>query len=248
VAVTKRRPSPGKIEYLLDNDISPDQERYLHADDGDYRYQGIFQGVPHDDNALPEPLRPSRSDIVLPQYFQHHGYGIIYEMMPYHDAGSIEAGLCQNGLGEGAQERVVVMRHALKNALIPVITIIGMQVSFLIGGDVIIEQIFNLPGLGRLLVTATQQRDYPIVQGVLLFFALAMVLINLLVDLTYGFFDRGSVINKDKLLIRINRVAENSPERKAEKKRRSLFVDALIRLVKEQPLGTAVGLLPSSCL
>jgi peptide/nickel transport system permease protein len=90
---------------------------------------------------------------------------------------------------KGLRERVVVMRHALKNALIPVITIIGMQVSFLIGGDVIIEQIFNLPGLGRLLVTATQQRDYPIVQGVLLFFALAMVLINLLVDLTYGFFD-----------------------------------------------------------
>jgi peptide/nickel transport system permease protein len=90
---------------------------------------------------------------------------------------------------KGLRERVVVMRHALKNALIPVITIIGMQVSFLIGGEVIIENIFSLPGLGRLIVTATAQRDYSVVQGVILLFAIVMVLFNLLVDLTYGYFD-----------------------------------------------------------
>ena len=90
---------------------------------------------------------------------------------------------------KGLRERVVVMRHALKNALIPVITIIGMQVSFLLGGEVIIENIFGLPGLGRLIVTATQDRDYTIVSGVILIFAFAMVICNLLVDVTYGFFD-----------------------------------------------------------
>ena len=90
---------------------------------------------------------------------------------------------------KGLRERVVVTRHALKNALIPVITIIGMQVSFLIGGEVIIENIFGLPGLGRLIVTATQDRDYTVVSGVILIFAFVMVLFNLLVDLTYGFFD-----------------------------------------------------------
>jgi len=90
---------------------------------------------------------------------------------------------------KGLRERVVVLRHALKNALIPVITIVGMQVSFLIGGEVIIENIFNLPGLGRLIVSATQQRDYSVVQGVILLFAIVMVLFNLLVDLTYGSFD-----------------------------------------------------------
>ena len=90
---------------------------------------------------------------------------------------------------KGLKERVVVMRHALKNALIPVITIIGMQMPVLVGGEVIIENIFNLPGMGRLIVTATLNRDYSIVSGVMLLFGVVMVLINLLVDLTYGYFD-----------------------------------------------------------
>jgi peptide/nickel transport system permease protein len=90
---------------------------------------------------------------------------------------------------KGLRERVVVMRHALKNALIPVVTIIGGQLVVMVGGDVIIEQIFNLPGLGRLMLDSISHRNYTVVSGVLMVFALAMVLINLLVDLTYGFFD-----------------------------------------------------------
>ena len=90
---------------------------------------------------------------------------------------------------KGLRERVVVMRHALKNALIPVVTIVGGQLAVMIGGDVIIEQIFNLPGLGRLMLDSISHRNYTVVSGVLMVFALAMVLINLLVDLTYGFFD-----------------------------------------------------------
>jgi peptide/nickel transport system permease protein len=77
----------------------------------------------------------------------------------------------------------------LKNALIPVVTIVGGQLAVMIGGDVIIEQIFNLPGLGRLMLDSISHRNYTVVSGVLMVFALAMVLINLLVDLTYGFFD-----------------------------------------------------------
>ncbi|MGP8079006.1 MAG: ABC transporter permease [Dehalococcoidales bacterium] len=90
---------------------------------------------------------------------------------------------------KGLKERVVVMRHALRNALIPVITIIGMQMPVLVGGEVIIENIFNLPGMGRLITTATLNRDYSIVSGTMLLFGVVMVLINLLVDLTYGYLD-----------------------------------------------------------
>jgi len=90
---------------------------------------------------------------------------------------------------KGLRERVVIIRHALKNALIPVITIIGWQVPVLMGGTVIIEQIFCLPGMGRLLIDAIMMRDYTIVSGVILLFAVGMVLINLMVDLTYGLLD-----------------------------------------------------------
>ncbi len=90
---------------------------------------------------------------------------------------------------KGLRESVVVSRHALKNALIPVITVIGYQVPVMIGGTVIIEQIFGLPGMGRLLLNATLDRDYTVVSGAMLFFGIALVLTNLMVDLTYGFLD-----------------------------------------------------------
>jgi len=90
---------------------------------------------------------------------------------------------------KGLRERVVVIRHALKNALIPVITVIGYWVPVMIGGTIIIEQIFGLPGMGRLLVDATLNRDYTVVSGVTLIFAFGMVLINLLIDLTYAYLD-----------------------------------------------------------
>lgn len=90
---------------------------------------------------------------------------------------------------KGLKERVVVTRHALKNALIPVITIIGFMMPVMIGGAVIMEQIFALPGVGRLMIQAINQRDYPIVSGVMLFTASWVLLINLLVDLTYAWLD-----------------------------------------------------------
>jgi len=90
---------------------------------------------------------------------------------------------------KGLPERLVVMRHALRNALIPVVTLIGLQAPLLIGGAVIIEQIFVIPGMGLLLLEAVSQRDYPIITGVFLVVGLAVMLINLVVDLSYGFLD-----------------------------------------------------------
>jgi peptide/nickel transport system permease protein len=90
---------------------------------------------------------------------------------------------------KGLKEKVVVVRHILKNALIPVITVIGGWLPALIGGTVIIEQIFLLPGMGRLLVDATQYRDYAVVSGVMVIFGVGLVLINLAVDLSYGYLD-----------------------------------------------------------
>ena len=90
---------------------------------------------------------------------------------------------------KGLKERRVILRHALKNALIPVVTIIGLQMPVMIGGTVIIEQIFVLPGMGRLFLRAIFLRDYPIVSGVVFVFGAGMVLTNLIVDLTYGFLD-----------------------------------------------------------
>lgn len=90
---------------------------------------------------------------------------------------------------KGLSEPLVVMRHALRNALIPVVTLIGLQAPLLIGGAVIIEQIFVIPGMGLLLLDAVNQRDYPIITGVFLVVGVAVMLINLVVDLSYGLLD-----------------------------------------------------------
>ena len=90
---------------------------------------------------------------------------------------------------KGLKERAVVIRHAVRNALIPVVTLIGLQLPILVGGAVIMENIFNLPGLGRLLLTALNDRDYPMVSGINLFFATGVVGINLLIDLIYAVVD-----------------------------------------------------------
>jgi len=90
---------------------------------------------------------------------------------------------------KGLREKVVLIRHVLRNALIPVVTIIGLQAGALLGGVVVIEQLFGLPGLGWMLLNGIYQRDYPVVQGTVLFFALVFALTNLLVDLTYAQLD-----------------------------------------------------------
>ena len=90
---------------------------------------------------------------------------------------------------KGLSERIVILKHVLKNAMIPVLTVIGLQIPYLIGGAVILEQMFLLPGLGRLIVQSLLDRDYAIVAGANLVVATLVVFINLAVDLTYGYLD-----------------------------------------------------------
>jgi len=90
---------------------------------------------------------------------------------------------------KGLKERTIISRHAVRNAFIPVITLIGLQVPILVGGSVIVEQIFSVPGIGRYLVTAINQRDYPIIQGVNLVVATVIVFTNLIVDVSYSMLD-----------------------------------------------------------
>ena len=90
---------------------------------------------------------------------------------------------------KGQRERVVVWRHALKNAVLPVVTVLGIEVAFLVGGLVVTETVFNLPGVARFLVEAILWRDYPVVQNLVMFIAVVVVLVNLAVDLLYGWLD-----------------------------------------------------------
>ncbi|HEV8586887.1 MAG TPA: ABC transporter permease [Methylomirabilota bacterium] len=93
------------------------------------------------------------------------------------------------GRAKGLGERAVVYKHALKNAMIPTITVIGISLAILISGSVIVEQVFNIPGLGRLIISAVLRRDYPVIQGVVLCIAGIYMLVNLAVDLSYVIFD-----------------------------------------------------------
>jgi peptide/nickel transport system permease protein len=90
---------------------------------------------------------------------------------------------------KGVATRTMLLRHALKNAAVPIVTVIGIGVALLIGGVVITETVFNIPGIGRLVVDAIARRDYPIIQGVIVLFSGIYVVVNLTVDLSYTFFD-----------------------------------------------------------
>jgi peptide/nickel transport system permease protein len=90
---------------------------------------------------------------------------------------------------KGLAHRALVLKHALKNALIPVVTVAGLQMGILLGGTVVVEEVFTLPGVGRLVLWSIYQRDYPLTQSTILFIALMFMTINLVVDLLYGYLD-----------------------------------------------------------
>ena len=90
---------------------------------------------------------------------------------------------------KGLTQRVVVLKHALKNALIPVVTVVGLQAGILLGGTVVVEEVFTLPGVGRLVLWSIYQRDYPVTQSTILFIAILFMSINLAVDLLYRYLD-----------------------------------------------------------
>ena len=91
--------------------------------------------------------------------------------------------------GKGAGEGQIIRRHALKNALIPVVTVVGMQVGYLLGGDILIEMVFSYPGIGLAMINGILARDFPLVQGAILLVASSYVIVNLAVDVTYAYLD-----------------------------------------------------------
>ncbi|KQL49993.1 hypothetical protein AN963_10035 [Brevibacillus choshinensis] len=90
---------------------------------------------------------------------------------------------------KGGSEPVIILKHALKNAMIPILTIVGLNFGLLLGGTVVVETIFSIPGIGSLVVNSVFNRDYPVIQGVILYIAFIYVIINLAVDLLYAYFD-----------------------------------------------------------
>jgi peptide/nickel transport system permease protein len=90
---------------------------------------------------------------------------------------------------KGLRDTVVLMRHALRNALIPIVTVIGINIGILLGGSAVIETVFVLPGVGQLVVRSLYNRDLPVIQGLILYVAVIYVLVNLLVDVLYTFLD-----------------------------------------------------------
>jgi glutathione transport system permease protein len=99
----------------------------------------------------------------------------------------IQEDFVRTARAKGVSEKWVVLKHCLRNALIPVVTMMGLQFGFLLGGSIVVEAVFNWPGLGRLLVDAVDMRDYPVIQALVLLFSLEFILINLVVDVLYGF-------------------------------------------------------------
>ena len=95
----------------------------------------------------------------------------------------------RTAMAKGLVGRVIVLKHALQNALIPIVTVIGLQVGYLLGGSVVVEEVFTLPGVGRLVLWSIYQRDYPVTQSTILFVAVLFMTVNLTVDLLYGYLE-----------------------------------------------------------
>jgi len=118
------------------------------------------------------------------------GAGVAAVMARFTRASFIEVvheDFVRTARAKGLNERLVIFKHCLRNALIPVVTMMGLQFGFLLGGSIVVETVFNWPGVGRLLVDAVNARDYPVIQALVLLFSLEFILINLVVDVLYGF-------------------------------------------------------------
>lgn len=130
----------------------------------------------------------SPSDLILPSLTL--GSGVAAVMARFTRSAVIEVvreDYIRTARAKGLRERIVIWKHALRNALIPVVTMAGLQFGFLIGGSIVVERVFRWPGLGTLLIDAINSRDYAVVQAEIMLFSLQFLLINLAVDLLYGF-------------------------------------------------------------
>ncbi|MDQ6674322.1 MAG: ABC transporter permease [Chloroflexota bacterium] len=139
---------------------------------------------------LPAQGRGGPENLVLPSLtLGAASAGIIARMMRSSMLEVMRQDYVRTARAKGLGEQVVVLRHALKNAAIPAVTVIGLQFGYLLGGAIITETVFAWPGMGRLVVEAIKFRDYPVVQACILLLALAFSLVNILVDLTYAYLD-----------------------------------------------------------
>jgi peptide/nickel transport system permease protein len=101
----------------------------------------------------------------------------------------LEAEFVAAARAKGLRERQVILRHVVRNAVIPTVTLLGVNIGFLVGGTLIVEKVFALPGLGALMIDSIVNRDFPVVQGITVVFALLVVVVNLVTDLVYSFLD-----------------------------------------------------------
>lgn len=139
---------------------------------------------------LPSSGFDSFSSMILPAFaLALHSMALITRMTRSSMLEIIRQDYIRTARSKGQLEKLVVLRHALANALIPVVTVIGLQFGNLLGGALLTESIFSIPGIGRLMVDAIKMRDYPVVQGGVLFIAIAFSVVNLFVDLTYAWVD-----------------------------------------------------------
>lgn len=139
---------------------------------------------------LSEGIGPWLRSLVLPAFALGTGYvALISRIGRAALVEILQQDYVRTARAKGANSRIVLFRHALKNAAVPIVTIVGLGVGLLIGGAVVTETVFALPGIGRLTADAILRRDYPVIQGVVLLFSFSYMLINLLIDLLYPLFD-----------------------------------------------------------
>ena len=160
---------------------------------------------------------------------------------------------------KGLRERLVILRHVIKNALIPVVTLVGLQLPIIVGGAVIMEQMFAIVGLGRLMIDALFDRDYPLISGINLFFAAAVMIINLLVDVLYAYLDprvhyqsagadrrgHGHCVTR-KTMTTAHEAGHGGLHfgpGSAPAKGQSFLRDLLRRLIRERPVGAVSGVI-----
>ncbi|MFC1943451.1 ABC transporter permease [Chloroflexota bacterium] len=136
-----------------------------------------------------DPLANLRQFLLPAAIMGMHSSGTVMRMTRTMMLEVLRQDYIRTAWAKGLRERTIIFRHALKNALIPVVTLIGMSVPLLIGGVVVMESIFNLPGMGRLMIGALGSRDYPVISAINLLVASVILGVNLLVDLSYAYLD-----------------------------------------------------------
>jgi peptide/nickel transport system permease protein len=136
-----------------------------------------------------QPIQAARNLFLPALSLGTYVSGIFARFLRASLLGELKADYVRTARSKGLRERDVIGRHVLRNALLPFVTVVGLMMATFVGGTVITESVFTYPGLGRLLIQAISTRDYPLIQGCILFILIVYVLINLMVDVLYAYID-----------------------------------------------------------